>query len=87
MSENGITLGSRSVVVHILKGVLGFGLLAIALLYAPDLGWWAAVPLVGALVCFQGCPMCWTVGLIATVLRRETRAACAIRTDTSLASR
>jgi hypothetical protein len=78
---------SCSVAVHILKGVLGFGLLAIALQYASVLGWWTVVPAIGALVCFQGCPMCWVIGLIETVLRRKTRTACAIRTDTSPASR
>ncbi len=78
---------SGSVAVHVLKGVLGFGFLAIALQYASVLGWWTLVPVAGALVCFQGCPMCWIVGLIETVLRRKTRTACAIRTDTSPASR
>ena len=78
---------SGSVAVHVLKGVLGFGFLAIALQYASVLGWWTLVPVAGALVCFQGCPTCWIVGLIETVLRRKTRTACAIRTDTSPASR
>ena len=78
---------SGSVAVHVLKGVLGFGFLAIALLYASVLGWWTLVPVAGALVCFQGCPMCWIVGLIDTVLHRKTSTACAIKTDTSPASR
>lgn len=67
---------SGSVAGHILKGILGFGFLAIALLYAPVLGWWTLVPVAGALVCFRGCPMCWIVGLVDTVLRRKSGSTC-----------
>ncbi len=74
--------GSRSVSFHILRGILGIGFLAIALHYAPVWGWWTLVPVAGALICLGGCPMCWTVGLIATVLQRKTGTACAIKTDT-----
>lgn len=63
---------SRSVPMHLFRGVLGFGLLAIALIYATRLGIWTIVPLAGALVTFRGCPMCWTVGLIETALHRRT---------------
>ena len=67
---------SRSVAGHLVRGVLGFGFLAIALLYAPVLGWWTLAPAAGALVSFRGCPMCWTVGLIETVLHRKTGTIC-----------
>jgi len=46
--------GSSSVKVHIIKGLLGFGFLALVLHYAPMLGWWTLVPAAGALVCFGG---------------------------------
>jgi len=36
----------------------------------------ALLPLAAALVCLGGCPMCWIVGLIETILRRKSRAAC-----------
>ena len=62
---------SGSVVEHILRGVLGFGLLGVGLLYSTALGWWTLAPLAGALVCFRGCPMCWTAGLVETVLHRK----------------
>jgi hypothetical protein len=55
-----------------LKGVLGFGFLAITLNYLLVLGWWALLPAVAALVCFRGCPMCWTFGLIETVIDRKS---------------
>jgi hypothetical protein len=67
---------SRSIAIHFLKGIAGFGFLYIALHYGPDLGWWALAPLAAALICFRGCPMCWTVGLIETVLDRKTGSAC-----------
>jgi hypothetical protein len=61
---------SRSVVEHILRGVLGFGLLTVGLLYSSVLGWWTLAPLAGGLVCFRGCPTCWTAGLVETILHR-----------------
>ena len=67
---------SSSVVEHIFRGVLGFGLLAVGLLYSPVLGWWTLAPLVGALVSFRGCPMCWTAGLVETVLHRKGHQGC-----------
>jgi hypothetical protein len=65
---------SRSVAIHLAKGVAGLALLAAAFLYASTLGWWALIPVAGAMLLFRGCPMCWTVGLIETVLDR--RSAC-----------
>ena len=65
---------SRTIFHHLIKGVCGFGLLALGLNYAPALGWWTAVPLIGALVCFRGCPMCWTLGLVETALDRNSAA-------------
>jgi len=67
---------SSTVTRHILRGILGFGFLAIALQYSSVLGWWTLLPLAAALVCLGGCPMCWIVGLIETVLRRKSRTAC-----------
>jgi len=73
--------------MHILRGILGLGFLAIALQYSSVLGWWTLVPLVCALICLGGCPTCWVAGLIDTVIRRRTRSACPIKTDTSPVSR
>jgi len=65
--------GSRSVAAHVVRGLAGFAFLAVALGYASRLGWWTILPAVGALVMFRGCPMCWTAGLVETVLRRWKR--------------
>jgi hypothetical protein len=45
---------SGTIFEHLVRGALGFGALAIALNYGPHWGWWAALPLVAALVCFRG---------------------------------
>jgi hypothetical protein len=68
--------GSGSVVEHIIRGVLGFGLLGVGLLYSPVLGWWTLAPLAGALMCFRGCPLCWTAVLVETVLHRKAQKVC-----------
>ena len=70
--------GSPSVLIHILRGILGLAFLAIALQYSSSLGWWVLAPLAAALICLGGCPMCWTVGLLATILQRKSRHACQI---------
>jgi len=62
--------GSRSVKIHLIRGILGFGFLALVLLYAPAWGWWTLLPAAGALVSLGGCPLCWTVGLAGTLLKR-----------------
>ena len=62
---------SRTVLFHIFRGILGFGFLAIALEYSHTLGWWTLVPVIAAIICLGGCPMCWIIGLIDTVLRRR----------------
>jgi len=64
-------LKSRTVPIHLLRGVLGLGFLLITLHYAGTLGWWALVPGAAALACFRGCPLCWTLGLVETVLSRH----------------
>lgn len=67
---------SRNVFTHIVRGILGLGFLAIALQYSAVLGWWTLVPVLCALICLGGCPMCWFVGLIETIIRRKSRTAC-----------
>ena len=62
-----MTFGSRSLVVHLIRGVIGAGSLALAL-YGYDVIGWPALALVAVtLWAFRGCPICWTIGLIETV--------------------
>ena len=67
---------SPSLVEHILRGSLGFGLLSVGLLYSSVLGWWNVVLLAGALVCFRGCPTCWISGLVEAVIHRNAPSGC-----------
>ena len=67
---------SRTITTHILRGAIGFGALILALVYAPQLGWWSLLLFGIALFSFRGCPLCWTVGLIETVLYRRRSASC-----------
>jgi hypothetical protein len=69
-------MGSKSILEHILRGIGGIALLAVGLIYLDEIGWWAAVPIVAAILLFRGCPMCWLVGLIDTVISRKTPPKC-----------
>jgi len=67
---------SPSVKIHFARGIAGLGLLALALNYSHALGWWTAIPALGALFAFGGCPMCWIVGLVDTFLGGESAPLC-----------
>ncbi len=47
-------MGSRTVSLHIVKGVLGFGLLALAWIYGSQIGWWSLIPIAAALALLRG---------------------------------
>lgn len=63
---------SRSVAVHVVRGVLGLLALVAGLALASQSAWWLL--LLGATVAlWRGCPTCWVMGLAAT------RSACRVR--------
>lgn len=62
--------GSPSIKIHLVRGVIGLGFLALALSYAQVWGWWTLLPAAAALVSFGGCPTCWIVGFFGTILNR-----------------
>jgi hypothetical protein len=47
-------LKSRTITGHFVRGVVGFGFLAILLVYGSTLGWWTLIPATGALLAFRG---------------------------------
>ena len=59
--------GNRSVVLHLARGVIGFGALAFMLTQS---GWWSVALLPVALLALKGCPVCWMIGLFETVAMR-----------------
>ncbi len=64
---------SRSVVEHLVRGLIGAGSLGWAI-YLSDTQPLALIPLgLLALLAFRGCPMCWILGLIETIGRGPTR--------------
>ncbi|WP_436771152.1 hypothetical protein [Yinghuangia sp. YIM S09857] len=68
---------SASVPRHLLRGALGFGVLAASIALVPVAGpaTLLAAPL--ALIAFRGCPTCWMIGLAQTISRGRMRRECA----------
>ena len=63
--------GSRSVTAHLARGVVAATAAGSAL---PNLSAHPVLALGGfavAIIAMRGCPMCWTVGLFETILRRR----------------
>jgi len=70
---------SKTVPLHLLRGVGGFTAFGLALFTAPW-GWPPFLLLPLGLVLLRGCPMCWLVGLFETIGLR-TQMACEVRFD------
>ena len=68
-------LGSRTLLRHLLRGLISFGAFAAAIVLARSPGTASAIGSVllalGGLVALRGCPVCWTVGLIETIRKRH----------------
>jgi hypothetical protein len=59
---------SRSIGVHLLRGLGAVGLIALAVIYGEAHAWLLPPLLIGAVVLMlmRGCPMCWLMGLAET---------------------
>lgn len=64
----GEMFASRSVLVHVARGVLGLLLVVGGLALTPVSAWGLLLVPLGILA-WRGCPTCWTMGLIATLAR------------------
>lgn len=64
---------SRSVVVHLVRGVLGL-LLVVAGLALTSASAWSLLLVPLGVVAWRGCPTCWTLGLVATIARTRSGA-------------
>ncbi|PPI99154.1 hypothetical protein [Nocardia nova] len=71
------TFASRSVPVHLARGLLGFGLIAASIALIPAAGPAALLLLPAGAVALRGCPTCWLVGLAQTVSRGRIERQCA----------
>jgi hypothetical protein len=70
------TFASKSLGAHLLRGGIGFGLIAAALALTASLGAVALLLAPAGLLALRGCPMCWTIGLIETISAGRVRKAC-----------
>lgn len=65
---------SRSLTVHLLRGLGAVGLLCAALLADALPALLRIACVAGAVGLMRGCPMCWFIGLIETASRRAPSA-------------
>jgi len=63
---------SRSISVHLLRGLSAVVLIALAAIYGGANAWLQPL-LIGAIALMRGCPMCWLMGLVEVAkTRRDT---------------
>jgi len=61
---------SRTVTRHLIRGLAGLFLVVWALANAADNPVLAIAAGATAILAWRGCPMCWTIGLVETAIRR-----------------
>jgi hypothetical protein len=64
---------SRSVSIHLLRGVAALALIVGAVLFSGYGAVGSGLAVVGALLLLRGCPMCWLIGLIETISHSRSR--------------
>lgn len=62
---------SRSVPIHLLRGLGAVLLLIAAFIVGREQVWLVPPLLVGAVILLRGCPACWLVGLLETAATRR----------------
>jgi hypothetical protein len=63
-----MTFGNRSILVHLMRGIIGFGAMALALNGYDQIGWPALLLFPITLWMLKGCPVCWSIGLVESVV-------------------
>ena len=61
---------SRTVTRHLLRGAAGVALLVVAFTTGATSPVLALAAGLAALIALRGCPMCWSIGLVETVVDR-----------------
>ena len=69
-------LASKSVARHLARGVLGFGLIGLAIALTTSVGPAALLLAPLGLVALGGCPTCWIVGLVQTISAGRLERSC-----------
>lgn len=67
---------SKSLSVHLARGVVGFGLVAASIALAPVVGWISLLALPAGVLALRGCPTCWAIGLVQTLSRGRLERSC-----------
>lgn len=70
---------SKSVPRHLTRGAIGFLLIAAGFALVAVVGPVSLLLVPAGLVALRGCPMCWTVGLIATISDARIERSCSGR--------
>lgn len=75
-SDDRPDFASASLPRHLVRGVLGFGSLVLAVVLLPY-AWPASLALLPVgLLALRGCPMCWAIGLAQTISRGRIQRSC-----------
>jgi hypothetical protein len=62
---------SVNLLEHLARGAVGIAALGAAIAIAAEQPWPSLMLGGVALLAFRGCPVCWTVGLVETIVRRQ----------------
>ncbi|RFB80440.1 hypothetical protein [Methylovirgula sp. 4M-Z18] len=62
-----MAFGSKTLMEHIGRGIIGFAALGLALSIMASHPWASVALLPLAIWMLRGCPICWTTGLIETI--------------------
>lgn len=62
---------SRSIGIHLLRGVGAVTLIALAVYLGIDRPLLSVPLLLGAVLLLRGCPMCWLIGLVETIGKKR----------------
>lgn len=61
---------SKTLTEHVARGVVGIAALAASVLLSTSHPWSSVLAVPVALIALRGCPMCWTLGLVQTVMAK-----------------
>lgn len=70
------SFASTSVPIHLVRGIIGFGLLSGSIALVPVVGLFSLLLLPAGVVALRGCPACWFLGLVQTISRGRVERSC-----------
>ena len=70
------SFASKTLSGHLVRGVLGFGLVIAAFALIPAFGLWSLALAPLGMLALRGCPACWVLGLLETLSRGRLQREC-----------